>query len=201
MPAPIIYTIGHSTHSQTHFLDLLQCFEVTALVDVRSIPASSFNPQYNQSSLSAFLKQHGISYLHFGQSFGARQSSPECLNNQGQVDFEKVRMSAHFKNGIERLKVGLGKGQVIALMCAESEPCQCHRFGMISPALINNNMEVRHILKDKTWIPNFVVEQQILQKYTRKILDTPMFLPLSPEERLQYAYTQLNKEIGYVNKT
>lgn len=200
MPSPIIYTIGHSTHSQLYFLQLLQMHQITALVDVRSIPASAYNPQYNQSPFASFLKKNGIDYLHFAQPFGARQVSPDCLNDQGQVDFEKVRQSTHFLKGVDRLQKGIDKGHTIALMCAEAEPCQCHRFGMISPALSSKGMEVRHILKDKTCVSQQTIERQLLNKYNAKVADTPLFAPLPAEEKLIHAYTQLNREIGYIWK-
>jgi len=60
MTKPVIFTIGHSTHSLEVFLDLLQVHGITHLTDVRSLPASSYNPQFNKAPLSGFLKNHDI---------------------------------------------------------------------------------------------------------------------------------------------
>ena len=88
---PIIYTVGHSTHQLDYFLELLKEYGVTCLIDVRSVAASSYNPQYNQEPLKNFLKSNGITYLHFAEEFGARHTDPDLLDDEGKVDFTKVR--------------------------------------------------------------------------------------------------------------
>ena len=100
MNKPVIYTIGHSTHPIDYFLGLLQNFSVNCVIDVRTVAASAYNPQYNQEPLSIFLKQNGINYLHFADEFGARQTDPDLLDEDGKVDFEKVRKTWNFKNGV-----------------------------------------------------------------------------------------------------
>ena len=62
MESPIIYTVGHSTHKLDYFLELLQSQSVNCLVDVRSIAASAYNPQFNKEPLSNFLKRNGVIY-------------------------------------------------------------------------------------------------------------------------------------------
>src|SRR5215213_8109475 len=99
---PVIYTIGHSTHPIDYFLELLKKYSVNCLVDVRSVAASSYNPQYNKEPLSNFLKHQGITYMHFAEEFGARHADPDLLDEQGNVDFERVRKSSLFKSGLER---------------------------------------------------------------------------------------------------
>lgn len=73
--------------------------------------------------------------MHFAEEFGARQSDPDLLDEDGKVDFEKVRKSWNFKNGAQQLWHEINKGLTIALMCSESEPLDCHRFSMVSIAL------------------------------------------------------------------
>jgi uncharacterized protein (DUF488 family) len=163
MDRPLIYTIGHSTHPLEYFLSLLREYAIDCLVDVRSIAASARNPQYNKQPLSKFLKANNIAYLHFAEEFGARQTDPGLLDDNGKVDFEKVRRSPIFRRGIERLSNGVTKGHIITLMCAESDPFDCHRFSMISPGLQNAGFQVQHILKDKTIISNEALEQQLLK--------------------------------------
>lgn len=198
MDRPVIYTIGHSTHSADYFLELLQEYNVSCVVDIRSVPASAYNPQYNQKTLSNFLQQHDVLYLHLGKAMGAIHTHPDLLDTNGQVDFEKVRQSAFFKEAIQRLWDGTHKGFTLALMCAEREPLDCHRFSMVSVALQRNGFEVRHIMKDKTVKSNAELENMLLKKYEKKLPLPDMFKPhLSVEEQLAIAYKLRNKEMGY----
>src|SRR5687768_3982537 len=96
-----IYTIGHSTHEIGYFLELLKEYGVNCLVDVRSVAASRYNPQYNQKSLSKSLLDNDIQYFHFAEEFGARHTNPELLDEEGKVDFTKVQNSSSFKYGVD----------------------------------------------------------------------------------------------------
>lgn len=195
---PIIYTVGHSTHQLDYFLELLKEYGVTCLIDVRSVAASSYNPQYNQEPLKNFLKRNGIQYLHFAEEFGARHTDPDLLDDEGKVDFTKVRKSWAFKNGVERIWQGLDKGFTISLMCSESEPLDCHRFSMVSIALDKDGFDVKHIMKDKSIKTNAELEKQLLKKYDKKLPKPDMFNPnVSLEDQLKEAYRLKNKEIGF----
>lgn len=198
MHKPIIYTIGHSNHPIEVFFDLLNCYSINCLVDVRSVAASVYNPQYNKEFLSNFLKANGIVYMHFAEEFGARHADPDLLDEEGKVNFELVRKSWNFKNGVERLWQGIEKQYVIALMCSEGEPFDCHRFSMISIALEQDGFDVRHILKDKTIKTNAQLEGQLLKKYEKKIPHPDMFHPnVTRDEQLKVAYRLRNKEIAF----
>ncbi len=198
MDKPVIYTVGHSTHQIDYFLDLLKAYSINCLIDVRSLAASSYNPQYNKEPLSNFLKNNGITYLHFAEEFGARHTDPDLLDEEGKVDFEKVRKSWLFKNGVERLWLGLDKGFIIALMCSEGEPFDCHRFSMISIALQKDGFEVKHILKDKTLKSNAELEKQLIKKYDKKIPKPDIFQTnISADDQLKAAYRLRNKEIAF----
>jgi len=198
MSSATIYTIGHSTHPIDYFIELLETYSVTAVIDVRSIAASSYNPQYNQAPLSNSLKQKGIDYQHFADEFGARHTDPDLLDEEGKVDFEKVRKSWNFKNGVEKLSLSIEKGVSIALMCSESEPFDCHRFSMISIALQNTGFDVKHILKDKSLKSNADLEKQLLKKYDKKLPKPDMFQPdITLSDQLKEAYRLRNKEIAF----
>jgi uncharacterized protein (DUF488 family) len=198
MDRPVIYTVGHSTHPIGVFLDLLKTYSVNCLIDVRSVAASSYNPQYNKEPLSNFLKANGITYLHFAEEFGARHTDPDLLDEEGKVNFELVRKSWNFKTGVERIWEGIDKGFTIALMCSESEPFDCHRFSMVSIALEKDGFDVKHILKDKTIKTNAQLESQLLKKYEKKIPQPDMFQPnITLADQLKVAYRLRNKEIAY----
>jgi uncharacterized protein (DUF488 family) len=188
----VVYTIGHSNHEPEAFADLLRHFGVNCVVDVRSVPASGRFPQFNKAALSEFLKSNNIQYLHFGKEFGARYTDPELLDEEGKVDFEKVRQTEDFQNGVERLKAGIEKGYTIALMCSEAEPFDCHRFSMISGFLGKNGFEVKHIFRDKTLKTNAQLENQLLKKYHKE-------LPFAPslEEQIAHAYRLRNRDVAF----
>lgn len=197
-----IYTIGHSTHPPEYFLELLQAHQIDSIVDVRSMPASKYNPQYNQKPLSAFLRQNGIRYLHFPEAFGARQTDPEVLDETGRVDFHKVRQSEVFHEGVRRLENGLERGHRIALMCSEAEPIDCHRFAMIAAHLTNMGYTVLHILKDKSILTNEALEKALLEKYRKKLPLPSLFEPsISEKDQLDMAYRLRNKDIGWAESS
>ena len=193
-----IYTVGHSTHTIDYFLELLTTYSINCVVDVRSVAASKYNPQFNQQPLSNFLKKHGVNYLHFDKEFGARYTDKALLDEHDTVDFEKVRATKTFSTGVERLERGIERGFNIALMCSEAEPFDCHRFGMISGYLSNNNFDVKHILKDKSLKTNAELEKQLMKKYAKKIPIPTLLEPdITPEIQLQAAYKLRNKDIGF----
>ena len=185
-----IFTVGHSTHTIDYFLELINAHAVNCVVDVRSVAASKYNPQFNQEPLSNYLKRHGVNYLHFDKEFGARYTDKALLDDTDTVDFEKVRATQTFQMGVERLNKGIERGFKIALMCSEAEPFDCHRFGMISGFLSENDFIVQHILKDKTIIENSELEIRLLKKYDKVIPKPTLFdtKVLSETEQLNMAY-------------
>lgn len=190
-----LFTIGHSTHPIDYFLELLSHYNVNCVVDVRSVAASRFNPQYNKKALANSLKEHNIEYLHFGEEFGARQTNPDLLDDEGRVDFQKVRGSEKFAKGVDRLSKGVGEGYTIALMCSEADPLSCHRFSMISVAF--KDFEILHILKDKSIITQGELENKLLNQYAGKLPKQDIFNPATRDEQLAHAYRLLNKTVAY----
>lgn len=191
---PVIYTIGHSVHKTEYFLELLQSAGVNSVIDVRSIAASRFNPQFTKSRLSAFLEANGIRYFHLHEEFGARQKKLELLDEIGRVDFEKVRASEAFKSGVKFLKEETARGFIPALMCAEADPLDCHRFSMICVAL-RDDFHILHILKDKTVIENEELEKLLLKKMKKKLPAPTLFD--NAEAPLKMAFRLMNDRIGY----
>lgn len=192
---PIIYTVGHSTHPIKYFIELLVSCGVNCVVDVRSLAASRFNPQYNKKAFAASLDDHNITYIHLPEEFGARQTDPAILDTEGRVDFGKVRASEKFKDGVRRLWREVDRQFTIALMCSESEPLHCHRFAMISPALMD--FDVRHILKDKSVIGQRQLENELIELYSKKKQPDMFASSVTESERLRNAYKILNREVAY----
>lgn len=141
---PQIFTVGHSNHSFEFFVELLRQYGITALADVRSVPFSRFNPQFNKIELEQTIKTHGIKYVFLGRELGARPEDSSCYEN-GQVQYKQLKDTALFKEGIERVIQG-AKQHTIALMCSEKDPLQCHRFLLVAHALVKLDISVAHIL-------------------------------------------------------
>lgn len=199
MEEPTVYTIGHSTHQIDYFLELLREYKINCVVDIRSVPASAYNPQYNKEPFKAVLKRNDITYLSFAEEFGARQTDPELLDENGQLDFVRVRKSWFFKQGLERIWQGIHKNFVIAIMCSEAEPLDCHRFSMVSVGLESDGINVRHILKDRTSKSHTELEKELLKKYDNKIPQNDLFNQnVTIDEQLTAAYRLKNREIGYL---
>ncbi len=141
-----VFTIGHSNHPIEKFIELLRLHRVDALADVRSAPASRFNPQFNKKPLAESLKQAGIAYVFLGRELGARSEDPATYEN-GRVQYRKLAATPLFRSGIERAEQGARKLR-ISLMCAEKDPLDCHRTLLVSRALERDQVAVTHILAD-----------------------------------------------------
>lgn len=195
-----LYSIGHSNQTQEEFLALLVQYNINCIIDVRSVPASKYSPQFNQDALKWFLKNQGVLYLHFGDEFGARRT--DSINEEGQVDFELAVMTPSFQQGAYRLMKGLEKGYQIALMCSEADPLECHRFSMVSRYFYEKGLDVQHILKDGLLASHESLEKEMINQYlhSRKYhlseVDL-LFGTYSNEEQRKDAYHLKNKEIGY----
>jgi uncharacterized protein (DUF488 family) len=195
-----LFTVGHSNQTQEEFLHLLQVHEVNCIVDVRSVPASKYAPQFNEDGLRWFLKANDVQYLHFGEEFGARRY--DCLNDDGQVDFELAVKTASFQKGVERLMKGLDKGFHIALMCSEANPLECHRFSLVSRYFYEHGLDVQHILKDAALATHEDLEKEMIAEYRKSHkhhlseLDL-LFGSYTEEDQRRDAYRLKNKDIGF----
>lgn len=195
-----LYTIGHSNQSSDDFLSMLHKHGVNCVVDVRSVPASKYSPQFNQDQIRIFLRSHGIEYLHFGSEFGARRT--DCLNGEGQVDFEMAVTTPLFLSGVARLTKGMEMGYHISLMCSEADPLECHRFSLVARYFNDHGVDVKHILKDAELVSHRILEKQMIEeflhskKYHLSEVDE-LFGTYTAEDQRRDAYRLKNKRIGY----
>jgi uncharacterized protein (DUF488 family) len=146
MTAGRIFTIGHSTHPIDEFVGLVSRAGVTAIADVRSAPYSRFNPQFNSDTLQTALKRHGIAYVFLGRELGARSDDPTCYES-GRVQYSRLARTELFRSGLQRLMKG-AESHVVAIMCAEKEPLDCHRTLLVSRAVVAEGVSVTHLLAD-----------------------------------------------------
>jgi uncharacterized protein (DUF488 family) len=141
-----LFTVGHSNWEFPSFIKLLKKSGVELLVDVRSRPHSSRFPQFSQPGFEALLSGEGISYLFMGEELGDRPDDPDAYRADGVVDYRARRKSYAFGAGVERLVKELEKHSA-ALLCAEEDPLECHRFLMICPELVLLGIQPLHIRK------------------------------------------------------
>jgi uncharacterized protein (DUF488 family) len=149
-----LFTIGHSTHPIERFLDLLTRHGVSALGDVRSFPRSRFNPQFNRDRLAAALEAENIGYVFLGDALGGKRDNP------AERDYARMAAAPGFQAGLERVRQGTARHR-IALMCAEKDPLDCHRFVLICRHL-RHDLAIRHILADGALEPHAAAEDRLL---------------------------------------
>jgi uncharacterized protein (DUF488 family) len=143
-----VVTIGHSTRTLETFIHLLQTYDVKQVVDVRTVPRSRHNPQFNHETLPDGLKAIGIGYLHMPGLGGLRRPRPDSTNmgwrNASFRGFADYMETPGFENHLGKL-IKLAQRKRIALMCAEALPWRCHR-SLIADALEVREIKVAHIL-------------------------------------------------------
>jgi uncharacterized protein (DUF488 family) len=147
-PTPlIIMTIGHSTRTSKEFIELLKAHQVQRLVDVRTVPRSRHNPQFNRSELSPALHSSRLHYTYMPGLGGFRRASRDSLNtgwhNASFRGFADYMQTPVFRKHLYAL-IRLARSERIAIMCAEAVPWRCHR-SLIADALLARRIEVQEI--------------------------------------------------------
>lgn len=139
-----VYTIGYGSRSVEELIQLLKANGVAYLVDIRTKPYSMFKPEFSRDPLSAVLARAGIKYVFLGDSLGGMPDDPESYTD-GKVDYEKLGKRPFFLSGISRIRDGASKGHVMALMCSEGKPHECHRSKLVGEILTADEIDVLHI--------------------------------------------------------
>jgi len=149
---PVVYTIGHSTRPIGDFLALLQAHGVRQVADVRTIPRSRHNPQFNQDELRKSLADAGIGYRHLKAVGGLRHAARDSVNlgwrNISFRGFADYMQTEEFAQGLGQLE-DLARRRVTAIMCAEGNPWRCHR-SLIADALTKRGWQVMEISSRRT---------------------------------------------------
>lgn len=147
-----IFTIGHSTRPIQTFIDLLKAHGIKLLVDVRTIPRSRHNPQFNKDTFAKELRKHKIGYRHMKDLGGLRHAFKDSVNTgwenasfRGYADYMQTEK---FEKALEKLEK-LASVKRCAIMCAEAVPWRCHR-SLIADALTVKKWKVFEIQSKKT---------------------------------------------------
>ena len=152
-----IWTIGHSTREIDKFISALEANGIKLIADVRLLPGSKRNPQFNRESLAESLSERGIGYEHFLELGGRRKPKPDSRNtawrNEAFRGYADHMETEGFREGVNRLVDLASKVGPTALMCAEAVWWRCHR-ALISDFLKARGIEVTHILDAKKTEPH-----------------------------------------------
>jgi uncharacterized protein (DUF488 family) len=147
MSHPIL-TVGHSTRTTNEFIELLLEHEIKRLVDVRTIPRSRYNPQFNRDELAKSLGRALIGYTHMPELGGLRHARKDSTNtgwrNLSFRGFADYMQTAEFEQGLQRL-IEMSAQEPIAIMCAEAVPWRCHR-SLIADALVTRGIPAVDII-------------------------------------------------------
>jgi uncharacterized protein (DUF488 family) len=145
---PVLFTVGHSTRSLEELVRILRAHGIERLVDVRTIPRSRHNPQFNRETLSKALHNRRLSYRHMKALGGLRHARPDSINtgwrNASFRGFADYMQTPSFQEALDAL-VKLAAQKRTAIMCAEAVPWRCHR-SLIADALLARGYEVRDIM-------------------------------------------------------
>ena len=140
------FTIGHSNHPIGRFVELLRHNGVTALADVRTVPHSRWVPHFGKAALERQLREADIAYIFMGDQLGGRPRDKSLWRGQ-HVDYDLVAATAAFNLGLDDVMSASARGR-LALMCAERDPLQCHRFLLVARQLARRGALIEHILAD-----------------------------------------------------
>ena len=155
---PIIFTIGHSNRTIEDFIELLKTHRLEQVIDIRTIPRSRHNPQFNSDALAESLSKHNIAYIHLAKLGGLRHARADSTNlawrNSSFRGFADYMETEEFEDGLDHA-LALAREKRSALMCAEAVPWRCHR-SLVSDALTARHITVKHIVSASTPKPHSI---------------------------------------------
>ncbi|MGH9608905.1 MAG: DUF488 family protein [Bryobacteraceae bacterium] len=142
-----IFTVGHSTHPADEFLRILRAYEIELLADIRTVPRSRKNPQFDQNAFARLLEKERIAYRHLAGLGGLRHTRKDSRNtgwkNASFRGYADYMQTPEFARALEEL-IGLAAEQTTAIMCAEAVPWRCHR-SLVGDALLARAIDVQDI--------------------------------------------------------
>ncbi len=142
-----VYAVGHSTRSAEELVQWLQAHGVRTLADIRTVPRSRTNPQFNLQPFARTLRAHDLGHLHIAELGGLRRPQPDSPNgawrNRSFQGYADHMLTDTFAHGLERLREVAQHGPV-AVMCAEALRWRCHR-SLVADALFARGVVVGHL--------------------------------------------------------
>ena len=163
-----LWTLGHSTRPIDEFIGLLRAHQISLLVDVRTVPRSRYNPQFNTDTLAQSLRNAGLRYRHLSELGGLRKPKNDSLNDgwrnasfRGYADYMQTE---EFQRALEEL-MAYSTDKKTAIMCAEAVPWRCHR-SLIADALVSRGWDIRHIMSPENATPHVLTSFAHFEKGT-----------------------------------
>lgn len=142
-----LFTVGHSTRPIEEFIELLKAYNIEEVVDVRTIPKSRKNPQFNGDELAHVLRNRHIGYRHQKNLGGLRHAHKDSINTawqnasfRGYADYMQTE---EFQQALEEL-IAIARTKRTVIMCAEAVPWRCHR-SLIGDALLVRDIDVEDV--------------------------------------------------------
>jgi uncharacterized protein (DUF488 family) len=152
-PEGAIFTLGHSTLPIERFVTVLRAYAIERLADIRTIPRSRHNPQFNDITLANSLRAQHLDYVHLRALGGLRHARKDSSNtgwrNESFRGFADYMQTEEFENALEAL-IRMGKEKRVAIMCAEAVPWRCHR-SLVADALSVRGVPVVEILSESSY--------------------------------------------------
>jgi uncharacterized protein (DUF488 family) len=152
-PEGTVFTLGHSTLPIERFVALLRIYGIERLVDIRTIPGSRHNPQFNETALANSLAAEHLEYLHLGALGGLRRARKDSPNTgwrngnfRGYADYMQTEA---FQDALESL-IQMSRQKRVAIMCAEAVPWRCHR-SLVADALNVRGVPAIEILSESSY--------------------------------------------------
>jgi uncharacterized protein (DUF488 family) len=152
-PAGAVFTVGHSTHTLPEFVRLLRTYGIEGIADIRTVPRSRHNPQFNADTLAPALADAGIAYEALKALGGLRHTRKDSPNlgwrNESFRGYADYMQTEAFEAGLAQL-IELSRTARTAIMCAEAVPWRCHR-SLVADALLARGIPAVEILSEKGW--------------------------------------------------
>ncbi|MGI0090874.1 MAG: DUF488 family protein [Nitrososphaerales archaeon] len=156
MPGKVIFTIGHSTRPVDEFKTILKRYNIQIVSDIRIMPGSRRNPQFNSDNLRESLETVGIEYTHIKELGGLRKPNKDSSNtgwrNPSFRGYADYMQSEEFEAGLSKL-MKIAKDKTVVIMCAEAVPWRCHR-SLVSDALIVRGFQIIDIFTESKSHPH-----------------------------------------------
>jgi uncharacterized protein (DUF488 family) len=182
-----LFTVGHSILEFGPFAKLLKDRRVELVADVRTVPQSARLPHFSQPAFEKLLDGEHVLYLFLGEELGGRPDDVDAYRSNGVVDYIARRKSYAFQRGVERLLKEL-EGRSVAMMCAEEDPLECHRFLMICPELVKLGVRPLHIRKGGQIETQEAAENRLLAANGFAAIAANTLFPEARAEALENAY-------------
>jgi uncharacterized protein (DUF488 family) len=163
-----IYTIGHSTRPLEEFARMLNAHAIGKLIDIRTVPRSATNPQFNRESLPTELAKQGIQYEHLAGLGGLRKARADSMNmawkNTSFRGYADYMQTPAFANALEHL-ARAARDERVCVMCAEAVPWRCHR-NLVADALVARGIPVEHLVNASKSYPDGL-QRHTMTKFAR----------------------------------